>query len=161
MPDQRARVADEIRERGHHFHVVAGAAQRVEQRGIEAVLDLQAHAHLAPGAAQQPARRGHRLPQSQAAVFSRYAMFGQDLQQAVTAPRWLLGRTWGQMSVSLKVEDRLDPAVVAALREAGHDVELIAGFSDFVGHAGALVRHPNGMISGASDPRSDGLVAAL
>ena len=49
----------------------------------------------------------------------------------------------------------------SALREAGHDVELISGFSDFVGHAGALVRHPNGMISGAADPRSDGVVAAL
>lgn len=104
---------------------------------------------------------GDGQPQSQAAVFSRYAMFGQDLQQAVTAPRWLLGRTWGQMSVSLKVEDRLDPGVVDALKKAGHDVEQIPGFSDFVGHAGALVRHPNGMISGASDPRSDGLVAAL
>jgi gamma-glutamyltranspeptidase len=104
---------------------------------------------------------GDGQPQSQAAVFSRYAMFGQNLQQAVTAPRWLLGRTWGQMSVSLKVEDRFDPALIAALREAGHDVELVSAFSDFVGHAGALVRHPNGLIAGAADPRSDGAVASL
>jgi gamma-glutamyltranspeptidase/glutathione hydrolase len=104
---------------------------------------------------------GDGQPQSQAAVFSRYAMFGQDLQQAVTAPRWLLGRTWGQMSVGLKIESRFDPSLIAALRDAGHDIELVPPFSDFVGHAGALVRHPNGLIAGAADPRSDGAVAAL
>ncbi len=104
---------------------------------------------------------GDGQPQSQAAVFSRYAMFGQDLQQAVTAPRWLLGRTWGQMSVGLKIESRFDPALVTALRDAGHEIELVAPYSDFVGHAGALVRHPSGVIAGAADPRSDGAVAAL
>ena len=39
------------------------------------------------------------------------------------------------------------------------DVELIEPFSDFVGHAGALVRDGSGVISGAADPRSDGTVA--
>jgi gamma-glutamyltranspeptidase len=38
---------------------------------------------------------------------------------------------------------------------------LDAPFSDTMGHAGALVRHPNGVIEGAADPRSDGIVAAL
>jgi gamma-glutamyltranspeptidase/glutathione hydrolase len=38
---------------------------------------------------------------------------------------------------------------------------LPEAFSDTMGHAGALVRHPNGVIEGAADPRSDGLVAAL
>jgi gamma-glutamyltranspeptidase/glutathione hydrolase len=102
---------------------------------------------------------GDGQPQSQAAVFSRFAMFGDDLQQAVTKPRWLLGRTWGTMSVSLKVESRLDEAVIAKLREAGHDVEVIEPFSDFVGHAGALVRDGRGVVCGAADPRSDGTVA--
>ncbi|MGH8263475.1 MAG: gamma-glutamyltransferase family protein [Steroidobacteraceae bacterium] len=104
---------------------------------------------------------GDGQPQSQAAVFSRYAMFGQDLQQAITAPRWLLGRTWGDMSVSLKLESRFDDALVGALRDAGHEIELIDEFSDLVGHAGALVRHPNGVIAGAADPRSDGIVAGF
>ena len=104
---------------------------------------------------------GDGQPQSQAAVFSRYAFFGQDLQRAISAPRWLLGRTWGDMSVSLKMENRFEPALVAALRGAGHEVELIDAYSDMVGHAGALVRHPGGVIAGATDPRSDGAVAAL
>lgn len=102
---------------------------------------------------------GDGQPQSQAAIFTRHAMYGHDLQQAISAPRWLLGRTWGDMSVSLKLEGRTDPAVVAALRAAGHDVELVDDYSDLVGHAGALVREPGGTIVGATDPRSDGGVA--
>ena len=52
-------------------------------------------------------------------------------------------------------------ALVSALRDAGHEIELIDDFSDLVGHAGALVRHPNGVIAGATDPRSDGIVAGF
>ncbi len=47
------------------------------------------------------------------------------------------------------------------MREAGHDVEIVAGFSDIMGHAGALVRHASGLIEGAADPRGDGVVAAF
>ncbi|WP_207462481.1 gamma-glutamyltransferase family protein [Azospirillum sp. SYSU D00513] len=104
---------------------------------------------------------GEGQPQTQAAVFSRYALFGQPLQQAVTAPRWLLGRTWGEESVTLKLESRFDPALIQALRDAGHDVEVLEDFTGTMGHAGAIVRHPNGLLEGATDPRSDGAVAAF
>lgn len=105
---------------------------------------------------------GEGQPQTQAAVFTRYARFGQELQQAVTAPRWLLGRTWGSETTTLKLESRFEPALVAQLQAAGHDVEVLPeAFSDTMGHAGALVRHPSGLIEGAADPRSDGAVAAL
>ncbi len=102
---------------------------------------------------------GEGQPQTQAAVFTRYARYGQPLQQAVTAPRWLLGRTWGEDSTSLKLEDRFDPAVVAALRDAGHAVELLPAFTPVMGHAGALLREADGTLAGAADPRSDGAVA--
>ena len=148
-----------------------------QNRGSSFSLDPMSHLALAPGRKPfhtlNPALArfadgrtmvygnmgGDGQPQSQAAIFSRYAMFGQDLQQAVTAPRWLLGRTWGAMSVSLKLEARFPPDVLRALREAGHDVEVVDAFSDVVGHAGALVMHPDGTIAGAADPRSDGVVA--
>lgn len=103
---------------------------------------------------------GEGQPQSQAAVFTRYAMYGQKLQQAVTAPRWLLGRTWGDPSVSLKLEERFDPPTAKALIDAGHDVEHSPAFSDVMGHAGGLIRNTNGVLEGASDPRSEGGVAA-
>jgi gamma-glutamyltranspeptidase/glutathione hydrolase len=103
---------------------------------------------------------GEGQPQSQAAVFSRYAWHGMSLQQAVTAPRWLLGRTWGEESTSLKVESRVAPEVLDALRAAGHQVQEVGPFEEIMGHAGALVRRPDGMIEGAADPRGDGVVAA-
>jgi len=103
---------------------------------------------------------GEGQPQTQAALFTRYACFGMALQQAITAPRWLLGRTWGEESTSLKIEDRFDPSLYAGLAAAGHVVELVDPFTATMGHAGALVRHPDGLIEGATDPRSDGMVAA-
>lgn len=105
---------------------------------------------------------GEGQPQTQAAVFSRYGLFQQPLQQAVTAPRWLLGRTWGERSTSLKLEARFAPELIERLRTAGHEVEVLTeDFSDTMGHAGAVVRHPDGVIEGASDPRADGIVATV
>ncbi len=47
------------------------------------------------------------------------------------------------------------------LRRAGHRVEITRAFDSTMGHAGALVLHPNGVIEGASDPRSDGSTAGF
>ena len=102
---------------------------------------------------------GEGQPQTQAMVFTRHVMHGQGLQEAVTAPRWLLGRTWGAETTNLRVENRFDPAVIQALRNAGHDIEVLGAFDEVMGHAGALVRHPDGLIEGAADPRGDGAAA--
>ncbi|MDR2893445.1 MAG: gamma-glutamyltransferase family protein [Deltaproteobacteria bacterium] len=106
---------------------------------------------------------GEGQPQTQAALFSRYAWEGYDLQQAISAPRWLLGRAWGDASSSLKLESDFSPEVTRKLKEAGHPVELVPPLNDMMGHAGALVLHstgPNrGLIEGAADPRSDGAAA--
>lgn len=104
---------------------------------------------------------GEGQPQTQAAVFTRHARYGMPLQAAVTAPRWLLGRTWGDSSTGLKVESRLPEAVIQALTEAGHPVEVVEPFDGMMGHAGAIVRHPDGLLEGATDPRSDGAVATV
>ncbi|MGD1880193.1 MAG: gamma-glutamyltransferase family protein [Kiloniellaceae bacterium] len=103
---------------------------------------------------------GEGQPQTQAMVFARHVLHGVDLQAAVTAPRWLLGRTWGQATTNLKIEQNLGAAVIGRLRDAGHDVEIVDAFSEMMGHAGAVVSHPDGLLEGASDPRSDGKVAA-
>jgi gamma-glutamyltranspeptidase len=99
---------------------------------------------------------GEGQPQTQAAVFTRHILFGQDMQAAITAPRWLLGRTWGAVSTNLKLEGRFPPELIAALKAAGHDVEVVDDYTDMMGHAGAVCFHASGMIEGASDPRSDG-----
>jgi gamma-glutamyltranspeptidase/glutathione hydrolase len=103
---------------------------------------------------------GEGQPQTQAALFTRYARYGVDLQTAINRPRWLLGRTWGEQSTTLKLEDGFDEGLYAALSMAGHDVERIGGLTATMGHAGAIVRHSDGSLEGATDPRSDGMVAA-
>jgi len=104
---------------------------------------------------------GDGQPQTQAAVFIRHVVQGQPLQQAISGPRWLLGRTWGESSDSLKIEARFNHTTVASLRQRGHEVELLPEFSEVVGHAGAIVRHTNGMLEGAFDPRSNGSAAGF
>ncbi|MDX1401868.1 MAG: gamma-glutamyltransferase, partial [Kiloniellales bacterium] len=99
---------------------------------------------------------GEGQPQTQAAVFTRYAVFGQELQPAVSAPRWLLGRTWGDETATLRLENRFKDEVIEDLRKAGHDLILVEAFNETMGHAGAIVRRPDGLLEGASDPRSDG-----
>ena len=103
---------------------------------------------------------GDGQPQTQAAVFTRIAVFGMDPQQAVAAPRWLLGRTWGQASDSLKLESRYSTGVVSDLARRGHVMEVLGEYDEAMGHAGAIMRHANGVLEGGADPRSDGCVAA-
>jgi gamma-glutamyltranspeptidase len=103
---------------------------------------------------------GEGQPQTQAALFTRYARYGVDLQDAISRPRWLLGRTWGDQSTTLKLEDGFDERLYVQLALAGHDVERVGPLTATMGHAGAIVRHPDGALEGATDPRSDGGVAA-
>jgi gamma-glutamyltranspeptidase/glutathione hydrolase len=104
---------------------------------------------------------GDGQPQTQAAVFSRYHYYGMDLQNAIAAPRWLLGRTWGAQSITLKIEENFAPGVRKALEEAGHAVEAVSASNAVMGHAGAVLRDSRGVLAGAADPRSDGSAAGF
>jgi len=99
---------------------------------------------------------GDGQPQTQAAVFTRHVVFGQPLPQAIDAPRWLLGRTWGKASDTLKLEARFNRQVIDELFKRGHAVEMVGDFDELMGHAGAAVRYANGACEGAADPRADG-----
>lgn len=99
---------------------------------------------------------GDGQPQTQAAIYSRYVLFNEGLQRAITAPRWLLGRTWGDTSLSLKLESRFAEETIAGLKARGHQLDIVEPFSETMGHAGACVRHADGGLEGAFDPRSNG-----
>ncbi|MBB5752512.1 gamma-glutamyltransferase family protein [Prosthecomicrobium pneumaticum] len=104
---------------------------------------------------------GDGQPQFQAALFTRHVRFGMDLAEAIAAPRWLWGKTWGADAAGLRVESRLDADLVRDLERAGHRVEVLAEpYADLMGHAGAIVRRADGRLFGASDPRSDGAAVA-
>ena len=54
---------------------------------------------------------GEGQPQTQAALVTRMVEFGYDVQQAIEAPRWLMGRTWGTASRNLSLESRISDEV--------------------------------------------------
>ena len=104
---------------------------------------------------------GDGQPQTQATLYQRVMQFGDHPQQALSRPRWLLGRTWGQPSESLKLESRFDRSVGTALELMGHDVEWLGDWDEAVGHAGMLMRDARGIMTGGFDPRSNGAVAGF
>jgi gamma-glutamyltranspeptidase/glutathione hydrolase len=105
---------------------------------------------------------GEGQPQTQAAVFTRHVVFGQPLDKALDAPRWLLGRTWGSTHTNLRMEARFDGHLIDRLMSAGHDVAVLGeGYSDTMGHAGAAILHPDGTFEAGHDPRADGGAAGV
>ena len=98
---------------------------------------------------------GEGQPQTQAALVTRIVDRGLGPQAAVEAPRWLFGRTWGEETRSLRLEDRFGDDVREPLRERGHEVEVVEAWSDLMGHAQVIRVDPTGF-TGASDPRADG-----
>jgi gamma-glutamyltranspeptidase len=105
---------------------------------------------------------GDGQPQTQAALFARHVLYRQPLADAIAAPRWLLGRTWGSAVTSLRLEDGFDGNLIERLLAAGHDVDVLSQrYSDTMGHAGAVILHPGGMLEGGHDPRADGGAAGV
>jgi len=64
--------------------------------------------------------------------------FGFSVQDAIEAPRWLNGRTWGASSNDLKIEGRVPKTVTAELIKRGHPVKVVDDYTDTMGHAGAI-----------------------
>lgn len=148
-----------------------------QNRGTSFSLDAAHHNYLAPHRRPfhtiQPAMAklsdgrimsygtmgGEGQPQTQAMIFARYVLNQMPLQSAISAPRWLLGRTWGSEATNLRIENRFDQPVFDTLKERGHDVEVVGDYEEIMGHAGALVFNTDGLIEAAADPRSDGSAA--
>jgi oxamate amidohydrolase len=152
----------------------------MQNRGASFSLDPKALNALAPG--RQPfhtlnpalavlrdgrvmaygAMGGDGQPQTQGAVFTRHVFYRVPLADALGRPRWLIGRTWGSPVTSLRMEDGFDGNVIDRLLGAGHDVEVLAErHSDTMGHAGAVILHPDGGLEGGHDPRADGGAAGV
>lgn len=101
---------------------------------------------------------GEGQPQYQAALVTRLVDFGFELQEAIEAPRWLWGRTWGPEASSLYVESRVGRDVIEALGRRGHTVQAVGEWSEMMGHAQAILVDPEtGARLGGADPRADGV----
>src|SRR5690606_11254608 len=95
--------------------------------------------------------------QTQAAMLTRLVDFGFDVQQAIEAPRWLMGRTWGMESHDLWLESRISDETARELRLRGQPVKMAGPWDDTLGHAQAIrIDHANRHFEGGADPRGDG-----
>ncbi|WJJ13775.1 gamma-glutamyltransferase [Prescottella equi] len=104
---------------------------------------------------------GEGEPQTQAALVTRILDHGMSVQEAIDAPRWLLGRTWGETRRGLRLESRFGRSVADDLTARGHEnVSLADDYGDVFGHAQAIRIHPD-RLEAASDPRSDGAAFGL
>lgn len=99
---------------------------------------------------------GEGQPQTQAAIFTRHIYDGLDPVEAVAKGRWLLGRTWGEESHNLKIEQDLARDIADSLIQRGHDVCEVDECNEMMGHAGMIVLDEKGQVNSATDPRSDG-----
>ncbi len=100
-------------------------------------------------------------PQTLAALITRIVDFGLAPQDAVNAPRWLLGRSWGTPDNDLKLEGRIPADVADELRRRGQPVRMVEDYTEVMGHAGAILCHEDGLLQGAADPRGDGQAVTL
>lgn len=100
---------------------------------------------------------GEGQPQSHAALATRIVDFGYDAQQAIEAPRWLMGRTWGTQSRNMSLEGRISDEAVRELKRRGQPIQMVTDWNDNMGHASAIrVDQDQGFFEGGADPRGDG-----
>ena len=60
-------------------------------------------------------------------------------------------------ALTVNIEGRIDPAVVAALEARGHIANVKASWDPFFGGMQGVCVHANGALSGGADPRRDGV----
>jgi gamma-glutamyltranspeptidase/glutathione hydrolase len=152
-----------MQNRGVSFSLEPGALNRLEPGRLPVHTLNPALAVLRDGRIMAYGTMGgDAQPQIQAALFTRHIGFRVPLAPTLDRARCVLGQTWGSPHASLLVESRFNEGVVDQLRAAGHDVEVLdEAYADSMGHAGAVLLHPNGTLEGAHDPRADGGAAGL
>lgn len=100
---------------------------------------------------------GNGQPQTHSALVTRIVDFGYDVQRAIEAPRWVMGRTLTRAEELLWLEGRVDAAVARELRRRGHPVRVLEDWSAAMGHAQAIrIHRDTGFLEGGADPRGDG-----
>jgi gamma-glutamyltranspeptidase len=97
-------------------------------------------------------------PQIQLQLFSAMIDFGLDVQEAIERPRFLSGRFGlGEARDTLHIESRVPAETLSELERRGHIVNRWSDWDEMAGHAHGIIIDPqSGILSGGSDPRSDG-----
>jgi gamma-glutamyltranspeptidase/glutathione hydrolase len=92
---------------------------------------------------------GYMQPQGHVQVISNLVDYDMSLQEALNEPRWRY-----REDGTLAVEEHLASGLATKLARKGHDVRILPGLQ----FGGAqIVRNEQGTLSGATEPRKDGL----
>ncbi|HEX2116432.1 MAG TPA: gamma-glutamyltransferase [Alphaproteobacteria bacterium] len=152
-----------MQNRGTGFNLRSGSRNRLEPGRLPPHTLNPALAELRDGRVMAYGTMGgDAQPQIQAALFTRHVLYRQPLDQALDRPRWFIGRTWGSAHGSVTMEGRFDCNLIDRLLSAGHEIDVLPQpYASNMGHAGAIVLHPNGTLEAAHDPRADGGAAGL
>ena len=148
-----------VQNRGSFFQLDPGKADRLEpgKRPFHTLMpammyDADGEVELAFGT-----MGGEGQPQTQVAIVTRLVDFGYDVQQAIEAPRWLMGHTWGKTNKKLNLEGRIPQPIIEELQRRGEPINNLKDWDDNMGHAQALrVDRQSGFYEGGADPRGDG-----
>jgi gamma-glutamyltranspeptidase/glutathione hydrolase len=95
---------------------------------------------------------GHMQPQGHVQMIVNMLDYGLNTQASLDAPRWY----WGEERW-VQVEPTVDPAIVEALSQRGHEMNVDDEI-DFVGRGQIIWRLPSGVYVAGSEPRADGSV---
>jgi gamma-glutamyltranspeptidase/glutathione hydrolase len=100
---------------------------------------------------------GANQPLAHAQFVSNFVDYGMNIQGALSAPRFTVGRDL----CHIRIEDRVKPEVLDQLRAKGHDLDVRKHYSTTMGR-GQAVLHDSAkkMNYAASDPRADGSAEA-
>jgi gamma-glutamyltranspeptidase/glutathione hydrolase len=99
---------------------------------------------------------GQGQPQLQAQVLLR-SFAGADPQQAVAAPRWIVGhQDTADTERTVTIESDLSAPARTALTDSRLEVKFVAPHSGLLGHANLIRVAADGTVTAGSDPRSDG-----
>lgn len=93
-------------------------------------------------------------PQGQLQVVMDTVDFLMNPQNALDAPRW----QWIE-GKRIQVEDGVPDDIVEELRRRGHEITVMSDYTSF-GRGQIIWRDENGVLAGATEPRTDGTVAA-
>ncbi|ARU87903.1 gamma-glutamyltransferase family protein [Pseudomonas sp. M30-35] len=103
---------------------------------------------------------GDGQPQTQLVLATQLIDFAQPIDEALSMPRFLLGRSFFDSTDNLKLEADIGSNVIDQLATLGHDVEVIPAGSPFTGQAGAIAIENTGKRFAMHDPRGQGVSLA-
>jgi gamma-glutamyltranspeptidase/glutathione hydrolase len=97
---------------------------------------------------------GFMQPQGHLQVITNIVDFGMNPQEAIDAPRW----QWTG-GLRVEMESGVPDHIALGLAELGHDVKTARDTITF-GRGEMIFRTEHGTLAGATEPRTDGCVAA-